>query len=105
MLEGDMLQLGQFADDRRDIGEAVGTDHQFLEVFQLANFLRQRVEAVAEKVERLGVGVGFDFLHQAFGTAVGDTDFLLALRLGVAADEQQSGEKEDDGCFFHDGSF
>jgi hypothetical protein len=59
-----MLQLGQFADDGRDVGEAVGTDYQFFKVFQLANLFGQRVEAIAEEVERFCVGVGVDFLRQ-----------------------------------------
>lgn len=57
----------------------VGADDQFLKVFQLANFLRQRVEAIAEEVERFCVGVGVDFLRQTASVAVHDADFLIAL--------------------------
>ena len=101
VLEGDVFQFGEFADDGWNVCEAVGTDHQFLEVLELADFLGQRVETIAEEVECLGIGIGIDFLHQAFGAAVGNADFLLALCLGVAAKEQKGSKKEDERGLFH----
>lgn len=101
MLERDFLQFGKLADDGRDIGEAVGADHQFLEVLQLSNLFGQRIEAVAEEIERLGIGIGLDFFHQLLGVAVGDADFFLALRLGVAANKQKGGSDKDDECLSH----
>ena len=87
--------MGELADDGRHITQAVGAHHEGLEVLQLTNLLGQGVESVAEEVEGLGVGVGFNLLHQVLGAPVHDANLLLALGLGVGSRQQQGGKEED----------
>lgn len=93
MLEGDLLQLGQFADDGWYVGEPVGADHEGLEVFQLPDLLGEGVQPVAEEVERLGIGILLDLLDELVGVAIADADFLFALGVGLVDSEEHRREK------------